>query len=205
MDRGAWRATVHGVAKSWTRLSNLTFTFCSILPWVNHLSVSLFQGKGSRTPTGTPTHHVAQWPTLYYKIAHILFTILGSLQFAKECISRKYHCLLVYRDYSVYMWICAHLRSYVVRNTQGHVCMLSHFSRVQLFTALWTAAHQLHGILQTRILDWGATPSSRGSSQLRDRTHVSCSYYTAGGFFTTEPPEKPSHHTDSPCVYPGYL
>ena len=27
MDRGAWRATVHGVPKSWTRLSNFTFTF----------------------------------------------------------------------------------------------------------------------------------------------------------------------------------
>ena len=27
MDRGAWLATVHGVAKSQTRLSNLTFTF----------------------------------------------------------------------------------------------------------------------------------------------------------------------------------
>ena len=27
MDRGAWWATVHGVAKSWTRLSDLTFTF----------------------------------------------------------------------------------------------------------------------------------------------------------------------------------
>ena len=24
MDRGAWRATVHGVTKSWTRLSNFT-------------------------------------------------------------------------------------------------------------------------------------------------------------------------------------
>ena len=24
MDRGAWRATVHGVAKSWTRLSDFT-------------------------------------------------------------------------------------------------------------------------------------------------------------------------------------
>jgi len=24
MDREAWRAAVHGVAKSWTRLSNLT-------------------------------------------------------------------------------------------------------------------------------------------------------------------------------------
>ena len=27
MDRGAWWATVHGVAKSWTRLSDFTFTF----------------------------------------------------------------------------------------------------------------------------------------------------------------------------------
>ena len=27
MDRGAWEATVHGVAKSRTRLSNFTFTF----------------------------------------------------------------------------------------------------------------------------------------------------------------------------------
>ena len=26
MDRGFWRATVHGVAKSWTRLSNFHFT-----------------------------------------------------------------------------------------------------------------------------------------------------------------------------------
>ena len=25
MDRGAWEATVHGVAKSWTRLSDFTF------------------------------------------------------------------------------------------------------------------------------------------------------------------------------------
>jgi len=27
MDGGAWKAAVHGVAKSWTRLSDLTFTF----------------------------------------------------------------------------------------------------------------------------------------------------------------------------------
>ena len=27
MDRGAWWAAVHGVAKSWTRLSDLTFSF----------------------------------------------------------------------------------------------------------------------------------------------------------------------------------
>ena len=29
MDGGAWWATVHGVAESWTRLSDFTFTFHS--------------------------------------------------------------------------------------------------------------------------------------------------------------------------------
>ena len=28
MVRGAWRSTVHGVAKSWTRLSNFTLLLC---------------------------------------------------------------------------------------------------------------------------------------------------------------------------------
>ena len=27
MDGGAWQAAVHGVAKSWTQLSDFTFTF----------------------------------------------------------------------------------------------------------------------------------------------------------------------------------
>ena len=32
----------------------------------------------------------------------------------------------------------------------------------------------IHGIFQARILEWVAISSSRGSSQLRDQTHVSC-------------------------------
>ena len=39
----------------------------------------------------------------------------------------------------------------------------------------------VHGILQARILEWVAMPSSRGSSQPRDRAQVS---RIAGGFFT---------------------
>ena len=46
----------------------------------------------------------------------------------------------------------------------------------------------VHGILQARILEWVAIPSSRGPSQPRDRTCMSC---FAGGFFTTEPQGKP--------------
>ena len=35
MDGGAWWATVHGAAKSWTRLSDFTFTFIpSLHPFV---------------------------------------------------------------------------------------------------------------------------------------------------------------------------
>ena len=32
----------------------------------------------------------------------------------------------------------------------------------------------VHGILQARILEWIAMPFSRGSSQLLDRTRISC-------------------------------
>ena len=39
----------------------------------------------------------------------------------------------------------------------------------------------VHGILQGRILEWIAISFSRGSSQRRDGTQVSC---IAGGFFT---------------------
>ena len=45
----------------------------------------------------------------------------------------------------------------------------------------------VHGISQARILKWAAISFSRGSSQPRDWTQVSC---VTGGFFTTEPPGK---------------
>ena len=40
----------------------------------------------------------------------------------------------------------------------------------------------VHGILQAKILEWVAFLFSRGSSQSRDQTQVSC---MAGGFFTS--------------------
>ena len=48
----------------------------------------------------------------------------------------------------------------------------------------WTVAHQAPrsmGILQARILEWVAVPSSRGSSQPKDGTQVS---HVAGGSLT---------------------
>jgi len=42
--------------------------------------------------------------------------------------------------------------------------------------------YTVHGILQARILEWIASPFSRGSSQPRDLTQVS---HIAGGFLTS--------------------
>ena len=54
-------------------------------------------------------------------------------------------------------------------------CMLNCFSHVWLFVTPWTIVRQAPlsmGILQARILEWVARPSSRGSSQPRDWTCV---------------------------------
>ena len=63
-------------------------------------------------------------------------------------------------------------------------------------TSLWPfgcnpPGSSVHGILQAKILEWVATPSSRVSSPPRDRTRVSCNSCIAGGFFSPEPLGKP--------------
>ena len=73
-------------------------------------------------------------------------------------------------------------------------CLLYEVTCVWLFVIPWTVTCKTPlsmGILQVRILERVAIPFSRGSSQPRDQTWVSCSSCTTGGFFTTEPPGKP--------------
>ena len=49
----------------------------------------------------------------------------------------------------------------------------------------------LHGILQAKILEWVAVPSSRGSFWQRNRTHLLCLSALQTGSLSTEPPGKP--------------
>ena len=58
MDRGAWWAAVHGVSKSWTRLSNFTFTFhFHVLEkaMAPHSSVLAWRIPGTGEPGGLPS------------------------------------------------------------------------------------------------------------------------------------------------------
>ena len=63
-------------------------------------------------------------------------------------------------------------------------CLLSFLeSRSVMSDSLWDPMnYTVPGILQARILEWIAFPFSRGSSQPRDQTQVSC---IAGRFFTS--------------------
>ena len=79
----------------------------------------------------------------------------------------------------------------VLNKRMKSLCMLSCFSHVWLFGTLWTAACQAllsMGILQARILEWVAMPSSRRFSWPRNWTCISCGSCLAGGFFTPKPP-----------------
>ena len=62
---------------------------------------------------------------------------------------------------------------------QGQDSLLrAHISRMsKCYPLSWVRllpGSSIHGILQARILEWVAIPFSRGSSQVRDRTQVSC-------------------------------
>ena len=55
MDRGAWKAAVHGVAKSWTRLSDFAFTFhfhALEKEMATHSSVLAWRIPGTGQPGG---------------------------------------------------------------------------------------------------------------------------------------------------------
>ena len=87
-------------------------------------------------------------------------------------------------------YLYTHLQSSNIHNSQKmeetHVsinrcCCLVAWSCLTLCDPMGCSpsGSSVHGVLQARILEWAAMPSSRGSSQPRDRTQVSC---TAGRF-----------------------
>ena len=84
------------------------------------------------------------------------------------------------------IWLCDNHRTTVSPVIQirpdlhACVCWLSRFCSVQLCDPMVCSppGSSVHGILQARILEWVAMPSSRGSSLSRDRTdisYISCS------------------------------
>ena len=57
MDGGAWKATVHGVVKSPTRLSDFTFTFHfhALKEMATYSSILAWRIPGTKEPVGLPS------------------------------------------------------------------------------------------------------------------------------------------------------
>ena len=70
------------------------------------------------------------------------------------------------------------------------VWLLSYILLFHDFMVCSSPASSVHGTFQARMLEWIAISFSRGFSQPRDGTRVSC---IADRFFTTEPPGKSIH------------
>ena len=80
--------------------------------------------------------------------------------------------VFVLLNLTVYLWL--------------HVTEISGWVRMKVTQSCSTFCdpmnYTVHGIPQSRTLEWVAFPFSRGSSQLRDQTQVS---HNSGGFFTS--------------------
>ena len=87
MDRAAWKAAVHGVAESWTQLSNFTFIFhfhALEKETATHSSVLAWRIPGTGEPGGLPSlgsHRVRHdWSDLAAAVA-VMFSILLEVSF----------------------------------------------------------------------------------------------------------------------------
>ena len=105
------------------------------------------------------------------------FGLCGSKQTSYQGMCNMCNISKVLEVFNTIKWSTTMNKSKCKRNCWS-------FSRVWLSGTLWIVAHQAPlsmGILQARTLECVAMPSSRGSSQPRDRTQVSC---IAGRLFT---------------------
>ena len=74
MDRGAWQATVRGVAKSWTRLRNLHKNANSVglIYFTTYLTLNLNQIKSPIKKTITPSPNKQRSPLQWNECSHRL-------------------------------------------------------------------------------------------------------------------------------------
>ena len=128
------------------------------------------------------------WATNTWAIWEIYLIFLNSFH-----VNRRYTCYKICMCFSlINLFWCTYILclSQESRKLKEKLFLLPYKG---FFLSEWVKVSQLcltlcdpvdytvHGILQARILEWVAFPFSKGSSQPRDQTQVSC---IAGRFFT---------------------
>ena len=103
------------------------------------------------------------------------------------------HLLFIHTYIYMYIYIYTHTHTHIYI----YICVCAHAKSLQSCPTLYDSmvysplGSSVHGILQTRLLEWVAMPSFRGSFWSRDQAHISyettslTSPALAGGYFTT--------------------
>ena len=170
---------------------------------MNSISVSPLSRHMTYLLVGVTNTGLSQEASFLFQMVRTLFKVRFSRNQAKV-LTRYLIGHQTYRFFLLISWLYAPSP----QASLGCICVSSVASVVsdtlQIPTDYSLLGSSVHGILQARILEWVAMPSSRGSSQPRVQTSNSCVSCTAGRFFTTEPPRKPQSSLTAPlkyCVY----
>jgi len=176
MDRGAWQGTAHRVTKSHTRLKRLSTHPCAGTEAL-HKNKMIYSKPNSMSEA---RRYSDEW-----KNANTKECILWDSYEVQE------HTKLSYRNRrypsgSIMVW---KLMSVILKLTEYSgrlellpifiLILIAHAKLLQLCPTLCNPVDcsppgsSVHGLLQARIMEWVDFSFSRGSSQLRDQTHVS--------------------------------
>ena len=133
---------------------------------------------------------------LWTDVCHPLPPQLPASEIKQTFFSTNLVCLLAFEWRAA--WPHTLPSSTILHNHVAHVCVcvLAAQSCLTLCdpTDCSLPGSTVHGVFQARILEWVASPFSRGSFQPRDQTQVS---HIAGSFFTIWVTKKPKHVTRS--------
>ena len=180
MNTGAWKATVHGISKSWTWLS--THVLQGTWP-LNQTGPGMMEGR-SESPYMWVDFR--QFGVMAAGTSRIWCWALGPVPLLlPSCL-----CVLCFPSETAWNSICY---GWAVSCLQKLYWVLTprKVKVAQSCPTLWNPMdYTVHGILQARILEWVAVPFSRASSQPSDGTQGS---RIAGRFFTSWVHLWPSH------------
>ena len=170
MDRGAWWAAVHGVAKSSTRLSDFPFTFhfhALEKEMATHSSVLAWRIPGTGEPGGLPSmgsHRVRHdWSNLAVVVAAEYYICIFILS------TRRLQSIRDICQPWRYLWDKLLQLCLIPCNPMDYSLPGS----------------SVHGDSAGKILEWVAMPSSRVFSQPKDWTCVFHVSWIGRWFFTT--------------------
>ena len=205
-------AAVFQYLSTFVKISTVIYSF-HCLSACNHVSQTEFHKKNSQTLQDTQSFLDVAWhamPIISSSSRWSLARLPCSTHHSQSLISQLWRACNLHDDHNFPVQL---------GRLEGHhhpmLCVRVAQSCLTLCNPMdWSPpGSSVHGILQTRILEWVAISFSRGSSQLREQAQVSC---IAGRFFTVwvwkplqrEPLQREIHAKWNKCnclLMPGFV